>query len=339
ASKALICIVGEFTTEQDHYPTEHCTHIIYRDMVFFGEHKSFQPKDGEHGFQSFRQLGSQSRAQLLVALEPQGLADFYLPLWRNPKKLGHFTRSAAEWLNGHGFDGIAILDQSITSVTDVRRFFPVVKRLFDVFEREDRKLSIVLGLSLKEHTTTPEDVAEAFEDISKYVDYLIIQTHHMRSTPCQVSLSSAFLEHESLSSTVPVRTAISWMRLLHQENETNAGLCFSLNMATVNFKVKGGVGNMTCKSERWSNYRDSCLTSEGFGSPVKPQGSLSLYRSHKSSWQTFENEETVREKVERAVTLFPGVCVAAFYVEHDDSTGTCKGKFSRLAEISKALKR
>ncbi|XP_042147316.1 uncharacterized protein LOC121836475 [Ixodes scapularis] len=339
ASAVLICIVGELTSEQDRYPTDHCTHIIYKDMVFFGEHKSFRPKEKEHGFRAFKQLGAQSKAQLLIALDPQEVADFYMPLWRNPKKLGHFTRSAAEWLNTYGFDGIAILDQNAASIADVKRFLPVVKRIFDVFDRQDRKLSIVLGLNLEEHTNTPENVAEAFEDIATYVDYLIIQTHHMRSTPCNVSLTSAFLEHEALSSTVPVRTAISWMRILHVENETNVKLCFSLNMATVTFKTKDSGDGTVCKSERWSNYRDSCLTAEGFKDPVKVQGSLSLYRSSKNSWQTFENEDTVREKVERAVTLYPGVCVAAFYVEHEDSTGTCAPRFSRVAEISKALKR
>ncbi|EEC00388.1 hypothetical protein IscW_ISCW001749 [Ixodes scapularis] len=339
ASAVLICIVGELTSEQDRYPTDHCTHIIYKDMVFFGEHKSFRPKEKEHGFRAFKQLGAQSKAQLLIALDPQEVADFYMPLWRNPKKLGHFTRSAAEWLNTYGFDGIAILDQNAPSIADVKRFLPVVKRIFDEFDRQDRKLSIVLGLNLEEHTNTPENVAEAFEDIATYVDYLIIQTHHMRSTPCNVSLTSAFLEHEALSSTVPVRTAISWMRILHVENETNVKLCFSLNMATVTFKTKDSGDGAVCKSERWSNYRDSCLTAEGFKDPVKVQGSLSLYRSSKNSWQTFENEDTVREKVERAVTLYPGVCVAAFYVEHEDSTGTCAPRFSRIAEISKALKR
>ncbi|KAM7308356.1 hypothetical protein ISCGN_011990 [Ixodes scapularis] len=338
-SAVLICIVGELTSEQDRYPTDHCTHIIYKDMVFFGEHKSFRPKEKEHGFRAFKQLGAQSKAQLLIALDPQEVADFYMPLWRNPKKLGHFTRSAAEWLNTYGFDGIAILDQNAASIADVKRFLPVVKRIFDVFDRQDRKLSIVLGLNLEEHTNTPENVAEAFEDIATYVDYLIIQTHHMRSTPCNVSLTSAFLEHEALSSTVPVRTAISWMRILHVENETNVKLCFSLNMATVTFKTRDSGDGTVCKSERWSNYRDSCLTAEGFKDPVKVQGSLSLYRSSKNSWQTFENEDTVREKVERAVTLYPGVCVAAFYVEHEDSTGTCAPRFSRVAEISKALKR
>lgn len=52
-----------------------------------------------------------------------------------------------------------------------------------------------------------------------------------------------------------------------------------------------------------------------------------------------ESLALVAPQVERAVTLFPSVCVAAFYVEHDDSMGLCHSKFSRLEEISKSLKR
>lgn len=54
--------------------------------------------------------------------------------------------------------------------------------------------------------------------------------------------------------------------MLHMENETVSRFCFSLSMATVNYKVRGQGNNLTCKSERWSNYRDvseTCGHAEG----------------------------------------------------------------------------
>lgn len=84
----------------------------------------------EHGFHVFKQLGARSRAQLVIAMDPEELADFYVSLWRAPGKLGHFARSAAAWLNNHDLDGIALLDQLVTSSAVAKKYFPIVKVLF-----------------------------------------------------------------------------------------------------------------------------------------------------------------------------------------------------------------
>lgn len=41
------------------------------------------------------------------------------------------------------------------------------QRLHDIFERENRKLSVIVGISLKDYSKTAEDVAEALEEIAR----------------------------------------------------------------------------------------------------------------------------------------------------------------------------
>ncbi|XP_064473625.1 uncharacterized protein LOC135388172 isoform X2 [Ornithodoros turicata] len=339
-NNTLICVVSEFPTDLDHYPTEFCTHVVYRDVVFFSEHRWFLPKEHEHGFHAFMQLASRTHAQLFIGLDSQQLPDFYIPVWRDPSKQGHFSRSAVHWLNAHGLDGIALLDQHVSSSSVVKKYFPLVKRLRQEFERSERKLSIMVGMSLKDYASTPEDIAEALEDITSVSDYLIIETHYMKpSTPCRVTLPSTYLEHDVLSTTTPVRTAVSWMKLLSVENQTSATLCVSLSMAAINFRIRSPSDNVTCKLEKWVNFRETCSTGENYEPTAKFADAITAYRKNKNTLQAFENEETIREKVERVVSLFPKACVAAFHVEYEDSLGQCHSKFSRLATIEATLKR
>ncbi|KAL3204540.1 hypothetical protein MRX96_011543 [Rhipicephalus microplus] len=182
-------------TDMDHYPTEHCTHLIYRDMIFFSEHKWFMPKEDEQSFNQFKELRTKTSLPLLVGVSAEHLSDFYARLWRNPPKMGHFARSAIEWLNLQGFDGIALLDQEVKSTDIARRYFPIVKRLHDEFSNVKRKLLIVVGLSVTDHEKTAEDVAEHLEDLARYSDYLILETHRIkRQGQCKLSLPSSFLE-------------------------------------------------------------------------------------------------------------------------------------------------
>ncbi|KAL1435919.1 hypothetical protein MTO96_010689 [Rhipicephalus appendiculatus] len=312
---AVLCIAGDLLTDMDHYPTEHCTHLIYRDMIFFSEHKWFMPKEDEQSFKQFKELRTKTSLPLLVGVSAEHLSDFYSRLWRNPPKMGHFARSAIE------------------------RYFPIVKRLHDEFSRVKRKLLIVVGLSVTDHEKTAEDVAEHLEEIARYSDYLILETHRIkRQGQCKLSLPSSFLEDSALTTSVPIRTALAWMRILHVENETAAQLCISFNMAALNYKMRKG-DNTTCKNERWSNFRDVCSSKDGYQAPVHVDGALSTYRTNQNAWQTYDEEETLREKVERAVTLYPRLCVAAFYLEYEDSMGLCRPKFARLSEIAQTLKR
>ncbi|XP_037577997.2 uncharacterized protein LOC119460932 isoform X3 [Dermacentor silvarum] len=335
---AVLCVAGDLLSDMDHYPTEHCTHLIYRDMVFFSEHKWFMPREDEQSFKQFKELRAKTSLPLLVGVSAEQLSDFYARLWRNPPKMGHFARSAIEWLNLQGFDGIALLDQEVKAADVGRRYFHIVKRLHDEFSRVKRKLLIVVGLSITDHEKTAEDVAEHLEDIARYSDYLILETHRIkRQGQCKLSLPSSFLEDGTLTSSVPIRTALAWMRILHVENETSAHLCISFNMAALNFKTRKGDKNLTCKNERWSNYRDVCSSKDGYQIPVHVDGALGMYRTNQNAWQTFDEETTLREKVERAVTLYPRLCVAAFYLEYEDSMGLCRPKFSRLSEIAQTL--
>lgn len=336
---AVLCIAGDLLSDMDHYPTEHCTHLIYRDMIFFSEHKWFMPKEDEQSFKQFKELRTKTSLPLLVGVSAEHLSDFYARLWRNPPKMGHFARSAIEWLNLQGFDGIALLDQEVKANEIGKRYFPIVKRLHDEFARVKRKLLIVVGLSVTDHEKTAEDVAEHLEEIARYSDYLILETHRVkRQGQCRLSLPSSFLEDGALTTSVPIRTALAWMRILHVENETAAQLCISFNMAALNYKMRKG-DNTTCKNERWSNFRDVCSSKEGYQAPVHVDGALSTYRANQNAWQTYDEEETLREKVERAVTLYPRLCVAAFYLEYEDSMGLCRPKFARLSEIAQTLRR
>ncbi|KAK8779604.1 hypothetical protein V5799_019052 [Amblyomma americanum] len=335
---AVLCVAGDLTSDLDHYPTMHCTHLVYKDMVFFSEHKWFMPKENEQSFQQFKELRASSQLPMLVGVSAEQLSDFYARLWRNPPKMGHFARSAIEWLNLHGFDGIALVDQEVKSADVGKRYFHVVKRLHDEFKNSERKLLIVVGLSILDHEKTAEDVAEHLENIARYSDYLILETHRKKhSGPCKVSLPSSFLEDSTFTESVPIRTALAWMRILHVENETSAQLCVSFNMAALNFKTRKE--NMTCKTERWSNFRDVCSSKDGFEAPVRVDGALSVYRNNKNAWQMYDDEDSLREKVERAVTLYPSLCVAAYYLEYEDSMGLCRPKFSRLSEIAQTLKK
>ncbi|KAH7947105.1 hypothetical protein HPB52_007536 [Rhipicephalus sanguineus] len=295
---AVLCIAGDLLSDMDHYPTEHCTHLIYRDMIFFSEHKWFMPKEDEQSFKQFKELRTKTSLPLLVGVSAEHLSDFYARLWRNPPKMGHFARSAIEWLNLQGFDGIALLDQEVKANEIGKRYFPIVKRLHDEFARVKRKLLIVVGLSVTDHEKTAEDVAEHLEEIARYSDYLILETHRVkRQGQCRLSLPSSFLEDGALTTSVPIRTALAWMRILHVENETAAQLCISFNMAALNYKMRKG-DNTTCKNERWSNFRDVCSSKEGYQAPVHVDGALSTYRANQNAWQTYDEEETLREKVD-----------------------------------------
>ncbi|KAH6927788.1 hypothetical protein HPB50_008622 [Hyalomma asiaticum] len=268
---AVLCIAGDLLSDMDHYPTEHCTHLVYRDMVFFSEHKWFMPKEDEQSFKQFKDLRTKTALPLLVGVSAEHLSDFYVRLWRNPPKMGHFARSAIEWLNTQGFDWHraarpggqgdrhrqALLPHrqgaSASALTlDRRRISPQsyskAYRLHDEFAKVKRKLLIVVGLSVTDHEKTAEDVAEHLEDIARYSDYLILETHRIkRQGQCKLALPSSFLEDGTLTSSVPI--------------------------------------------------------------------------------------------VERAVTLYPRLCVAAFYLEYEDSMGLCRPKFARLSEIAQTLKR
>lgn len=338
---ALMCVLGDLSSDLDHYPTEYCTHLIYRDMIFFYEHRWFMPKENEQSYNAFKELRSTTDAPLLVGISSEQLADFYVPLWRNPAKMGAFARSTIEWLNTHGFDGIALLDQQVNSTEVVKRYSHIVKRLRDEFNAAKSKLLIVVGIGITDFDKTPEDVAENLEEIARTADYLILETHRSKHKEgaCKLSLPSSFLEDTSFTDSVPVRTALAWMRILHVENETLAHMCVSFNMAVLNFKTKKGGDDLTCKTERWSNYRDVCSDKEGFGDTVRVEGALGLFRTNKNAYQMYDEEGTIREKVERAITLFPRACIAAYYVEYDDSMGLCHPKFSRLAEMSQALRK
>lgn len=335
---AVLCVAGDLTSDLDHYPTMHCTHLVYKDMVFFSEHKWFMPKENEQSFQQFKELRASSQLPMLVGVSAEQLSDFYARLWRNPPKMGHFARSAIEWLNLHGFDGIALLDQEVKAADVNKRYFHIVKRLHDEFKKSERKLLIVVGLSIVDHEKTAEDVAEHLENIARYSDYLVLETHRKKhSGPCKVSLPSSFLEDTTFTESVPIRTALAWMRILHVENETSAQLCVSFSMAALNFKSRKE--NITCKTERWSNFRDVCSTKDGFQAPVRVPGALGVYRNNKNAWQMYDDEDSLREKVERAVTLYPSLCVAAYYLEYEDSMGLCRPKFARLSEIAQTLRK
>ncbi|XP_077541084.1 uncharacterized protein LOC144153308 [Haemaphysalis longicornis] len=314
---SIVCVFSGAIKEGILPPPGLCSAAIYTD-ISYDSTKNALHADDEDSLHRFATLSSH------VRLVGAGLAAAVIAT-NEP-----FAIESTSWIRMKGLNTMAILTQRWPQ-PDVRRFIKQIRKV-EQMSRALGKLYIILGIP------PHRKITDLLFLQKEHVDMLIFMGHHkLGETPCHVMHPSGSSRTQSPLSAL-VETA-KVMKTLSAPLRNATELCISLNLAVLTFTLASNTFKLgsKCLGETAVSYSEVCPS---FGRPdIFYDSSLSCYKQNASHIQTFENEDTLKMKVEFLKKLLPSLCVATFYAEYEDSDGRCEKRaaFSRLVAIRESL--
>ncbi|XP_077538399.1 uncharacterized protein LOC144150973 [Haemaphysalis longicornis] len=293
--------------------TRLCSHAVYTGDLTLGEddygRHYFYAQD-EDAFQDFLRVEASVKryASLSVSLFTEEAAA------RSP-----VVRAASRFLVDHALSGVELaarrepdLSRAVPSCQDLHRIHP-----------DD--ISLLLRISASINST-----AESIKNISTLVDKVIFETQQLRLDAMpSVRFANPYLPFENaLQGDVFMRESLSRVWSLRQAvgdgGGASRGWCFTLSLGAIkNFRdtLYGNVVSVV--GYDYASLQEVCALLKETHAETN-NDSVSRYVKTDYVFYTFDDRDTIFEKVSRILNQFPNLCLAAYDVELDDVDGYCQ---------------
>ncbi|XP_077486396.1 uncharacterized protein LOC144097609 [Amblyomma americanum] len=319
--RPLLCVVSGELYDDSQVPDRLCTHIVHPGLsVDLTERTVFLSE------RSLRLAWSRKHARHLAALAGGGSSAVVANLeGSGPRTAAYVALQAAGFLRRHALHGLALLNLDRTT-RGLVKFAQIVHAMRSVFQPD---LQIMLSVEIVDIHVPPKLLAKRLRDLVKEVDILVFETHFYHSRGyCQKVAPSSY-EAPRKAFTVSMRTALSWMEALNQ----NQSICLSVNLAVLQFTSAGD--RPTCERRGDVSYSETCDSRDW--KIMLSNLSDSMVRRKETIWQSYEEPKLLKEKVSKVISRQPAACMAAFNIDYDDYKPACgNASFPRLAAIEDA---
>ncbi|XP_064473877.1 uncharacterized protein LOC135388325 [Ornithodoros turicata] len=324
-SGTLVCLLQSIQVEL--LPGQLCDIAVFTGIKYNGANASLEAQS-ESAFNTFKSLQSH-KVRLAVALKTD---DVPFEWSLHPKDVTRFASSVTAWLHENALHGIVLLVSRAAGEDDPHISF--VEALVRKFRRftSNRNMDLIVALpAVKRVVGYPES-------LFRNSDMIIFMTHQPEhEKTCRVHNPSTMSSMRN--DFTYLDTTVSLMMTVQNKVKASPKVCVSVNLAVLSFVTSDGKPELgvPCKKQALHNYAETCSTDIGGEHCDHP--SLSCSARNASHFVTFEDEESVQLKVHYLKKLFPNVCVAAFNVDMEDSSGNCimRRPFSRLLAIQQAF--
>ncbi|XP_064473657.1 uncharacterized protein LOC135388196 isoform X2 [Ornithodoros turicata] len=296
SSRPFVCFMGRLWAGPAKLPPSQCTHVVLR------------VKSG--GEEVMKQLKEQLNSAVKY-LAAQSL---------NSRK------NRLAFVPGY-FDGVAVINirtysTALTAVGDSLASFR---------NRLPKGNVLAVGLEIMDFHQDAGLIVQQLGHIQMLADIIIFQTHFRRDRSfCRTAYPSMYHSaNDTCIQTPPITKVVKWMQLLYSPS-----LCISFNLAALRFHLteSPGVGEL-CQNVEEVN--DLCYTEE-WKTSDEEQYAMATSRHQADIWFSYETGRLLRQKISKALSAYPRLCLAAFSVDADGSSKCRKEAYSRVNDMATA---
>ncbi|XP_077486398.1 uncharacterized protein LOC144097612 [Amblyomma americanum] len=229
------------------------------------------------------------------------------------------------WLSTEGLCGLAVKEPARTE--PVKNLDKFLQELSDEFtEREPRPVLILL-VSAFEHESR-------LKELSKYSDLLVLTNEVSNETKdCKL--------RGTMTAATDVEMKLAMSRLLELSGvlASKGGVCFSTTLAVYRYRLHRGLhgAGESCKRMAETTFGEACPPEESARSVEV--SSMTSYSYNKSHLLAFEDERSLRIKMDTFLSRYQRACVAVFGADMDTAASNCSGvqHFARLKALRTLL--
>ncbi|KAL1435834.1 hypothetical protein MTO96_010609 [Rhipicephalus appendiculatus] len=203
------------------------------------------------------------------------------------------------------------------------------KELSNEFSEQHPKPILILLVSAFE----PES---RLKELSMYPDFLVLTNEvPNESKDCKL--------HGTMTATTDEALKLSMSRLLELSDSlgSRGGVCFSTTLAVYRYRLHQGLhgAGESCRRMVETTFGEACPPEES--DRLIEVSSLTSYTFNKSHLLAFEDQRSLRIKMETFLSRYPRGCVVAFGADMDTAASNCTGTkhFERLKTLRALLGR
>ncbi|XP_049273215.1 uncharacterized protein LOC125759045 [Rhipicephalus sanguineus] len=231
------------------------------------------------------------------------------------------------WLSTEGLCGLAVKETA--SMQPVKGLAKFLRELSNEFSERDPRPVLILLVSAFE----PES---RLKELSEYPDFLVLTNEvPNESKDCKL--------HGTMTATTDVALKLSMSRLLELSDTlgSRGGVCFSTTLAVYRYRLHQGLhgAGESCRRMVETTFGEACPPGES--DRLVEVSSMTSYTYSKSHMLAFEDERSLRIKMETFLSRYHRGCVVAFGADMDTATSNCTGTkhFERLKTLRALLGR
>ncbi|XP_077511970.1 uncharacterized protein LOC144122864 [Amblyomma americanum] len=228
-------------------------------------------------------------------------------------------RAASRFLADHGLRGAEL---SARDEADVARAAVLCRALHKTYP-DDLSLLFKIPASMKPG-------AEFLKNISTLVEKVIFATQQLRVSAQlhSVRFPNPYLPHkEAVEGDIFLNQQLGHVWSLRQQLGTQGGMarhwCFTLSLGAIKNFVDALYKKLVwVTGYDYASLQEVCALLRESKAQTSDE-SLSRFLRTDYVFYTYDDRDTISEKVSRVLGEFPGLCVAAYDVELDDLDGYC----------------
>nr|XP_037280676.1 uncharacterized protein LOC119173999 [Rhipicephalus microplus] len=233
----------------------------------------------------------------------------------------------ANWLFTEGLCGLAVKETATTQ--PVKALAKFLQELSNEFSERDPKPVLILLISSFE----PES---RLKELSMYPDLLALTNEvPNESKDCKL--------HGTMTATTDEALKLSMSRLLELSDSlgSRGGVCFSTTLAVYRYRLHLGLhgAGESCRRMIETTFGEACPPEES--DRLVEVSSMTSYTYNKSHMLAFEDQRSLRIKMETFLSRYQRGCVAVFGADMDTAASNCTGTkpFERLKTLRALLGR
>ncbi|XP_077538573.1 uncharacterized protein LOC144151406 isoform X2 [Haemaphysalis longicornis] len=232
----------------------------------------------------------------------------------------------AGWVHNEGLCGLAVTEKARTNpVKDLDKF---LQELSDAFSKQEPRPKLILLVSAFNDESR-------LKQLAKYSDLLVLTNDvPYEGKDCRL--------HGTMTAMTDTAAMLSMNRLLelsHALHESKGDVCFSTTLAVYKYKLHMGLHSAgeSCKRMAETTYGEACPPAESNRSVEV--SSLTSYTYNKLQMLAFEDERSLRIKMDTFRSRYNRDCVAVFGVDMDTAAANCSSArdFARLNTVRTLL--
>ncbi|XP_075535607.1 uncharacterized protein LOC142571224 [Dermacentor variabilis] len=298
--------------------TRLCSHAVYTGQLTLD-----QDERGRH------YIYAQDEDAFRDFLKVKGFVKRYvsLPVSLFPAVDGPAAKAASRFVADHVLRGVEV---AVRTEEDVSRVAAICRTLHKIHP-DDISLLVKIAASIK-------PTAEFLRNISTLVDKVIFETQQLRQDTQlhSIRFANPYMPHaEAAAGDVFMRRQLSrvWslrQQLVAQSAAATHGWCFTISLGT----IKNYVDTLYTKLVWVSGYdytslQEVCALLRENKAQMNNE-SVSRFVKTDYVFYTFDDRDTIAQKMSRALGEFPELCVAAYDVEMDDLDGYCDAQGAKV---------
>ncbi|XP_049529243.1 uncharacterized protein LOC119462053 isoform X2 [Dermacentor silvarum] len=231
------------------------------------------------------------------------------------------------WLSREGLCGLAVKETARTQ--PVKGLAKFLQELSDEFSERNPKPILILLVSAFEHESR-------LKELGKYPDFLVLTNEvPNESKDCKL--------HGTMTATTDVELKLSMSRLLELSETlgSRGGVCFSTTLAVYRYRLHQGLhgAGESCRRMAETTFGEACPPEES--ARLVEVSSMTSYTYNKSHMLAFEDERSLRIKMDTFLSRYQRGCVVVFGADMDTAASNCTGAqhFARLKTLRSLLER